>query len=63
MEFDENLYGRDVGIEFYRHLRPEIKFESMGGAAESAADRQYTKRPRILLAEEERSKKDEVHGD
>lgn len=29
MEFDENLYGRDVRIEFYRHLRPEIKFESM----------------------------------
>ena len=29
MAFDENLYGRDVRIEFYKHLRPEKKFESM----------------------------------
>lgn len=29
MEFDEEIYGKDVRVEFYRYLRPEQRFRSM----------------------------------
>jgi riboflavin kinase/FMN adenylyltransferase len=45
-DFDEDLYGRTLEVEFVRHLRPEIRFASLDDlkdqiAADAALARQW----------------------
>ena len=30
LDYDVDLYGREITLEFYRFLRPERKFPSLG---------------------------------
>lgn len=46
LDFDGDLYGQTVRVEFYRHLRQEIRFDSLEAlkaqiAADAAATRAY----------------------
>ena len=48
-DFDRDIYGADVRLEFIERIRPERKFESAGAlAAQIASD---LKRAREILAQ------------